>query len=75
VALISTARELAPEDFAWRPPPYEYEARLMPIDILWGHDGLRRGVEGGAAVDEIMQGVREECDAFASSTEAYRLYE
>jgi uncharacterized protein YbbC (DUF1343 family) len=73
-ALFSAVRELAPEHFAWRSPPYEYEERLMPIDILWGHDGLRRGVDAGASVDEILAGVGEECDAFASSTEPYRLY-
>ena len=28
----------------WRQPPYEYEAKLMPIDILSGHDQLRKWV-------------------------------
>jgi uncharacterized protein YbbC (DUF1343 family) len=74
VALLRAARELAPDDFAWRRPPYEYEEWLMPIDILWGHDGLRRGVDAGAAVDEILEGVDEECAAFRASTERYRLY-
>jgi uncharacterized protein YbbC (DUF1343 family) len=74
VALLSTVRGLAPDDFAWRPPPYEYEERLMPIDILWGHDGLRRGVDAGAPVEKILEGVEDECDAFAASTESCRLY-
>ena len=25
-----------PEDFAWNPPPYEYETRKLPIEILLG---------------------------------------
>lgn len=74
VALLRAARDLAPADFAWRVPPYEYEERLMPIDILWGHDGLRHGLDAGAPVDEILGGVDGECAAFAASTEAYRLY-
>jgi uncharacterized protein YbbC (DUF1343 family) len=74
VALLRAVRELAPAGFAWRAPPYEYEERLMPIDILWGYDGLRRGLDAGASVDEILAGVEEECAAFAGSTEAYRLY-
>jgi uncharacterized protein YbbC (DUF1343 family) len=28
----------------WRKPPYEYEEKLLPIDILSGHDGLRKWV-------------------------------
>jgi uncharacterized protein YbbC (DUF1343 family) len=74
VALLRAARDLAPADFAWRVPPYEYEERLMPIDILWGHDGLRHGLDAGSSVDEMLRGVDEECAAFAASTEAYRLY-
>jgi hypothetical protein len=46
----------------------------MPIDILWGHDGLRRGVDAGASAEKILEGVEDECDAFASSAESYRLY-
>ncbi|MCG6989458.1 MAG: DUF1343 domain-containing protein [Gemmatimonadetes bacterium] len=74
IALLRAARDLAPADFAWRMPPYEYEERLMPIDILWGHDGLRRGLDAEASVDEILGGVDRECATFAASTEAYRLY-
>ncbi len=74
VALLRTVRELAPTDFAWRQPPYEYEERLMPIDILWGHDGLRLGVDAGDSVDEILAGVDEECAAFRASMGKYLLY-
>ena len=36
VELIGTARELYPEAFAWKPPPYEYETEKLPIEILLG---------------------------------------
>jgi hypothetical protein len=37
----------------WRQPPYEYEAKHMPIDILSGHDGLRKWVaDAKPATDE-----------------------
>lgn len=45
VAVLAAAKELAPEHFAWRPPPYEYESVLMPIDILAGSSALREGVD------------------------------
>jgi uncharacterized protein YbbC (DUF1343 family) len=74
VAVVRTAKELAPDAFAWRRPPYEYEERLMPIDLLWGHDGLRTGVDGGRSLDELLAGVQDEADAFGRAVEPYRLY-
>jgi uncharacterized protein YbbC (DUF1343 family) len=75
VTLFSACHQLAPDDFGWRPPPYEYEERLMPIDILWGHAGLREGVEAGAGVDEILAGVDEEIEAFEASIRPHLLYD
>lgn len=43
-ALIASAASLFPE-FQWLSPPYEYEQHLPPIDILFGSEMLRRGVE------------------------------
>lgn len=75
VAILKHCRDLAPERFGWREPPYEYEEELMPIDILWGHDGLRRAVDGGSSVDEAMDGVAAEAEAFAVSVAPYTLYD
>ena len=75
VALFSAIRALAPDDFAWRPPPYEYEEVLPPIDILWGHAGLREGIDGGASVDEILEGIPDELAAFEGSIRPYLLYD
>jgi uncharacterized protein YbbC (DUF1343 family) len=75
VALLVACRAIAPNAFDWRPPPYEYEERLMPIDILWGHDGLRTGVDGGASAEEILEGADAECVAFSQSVEPYLLYD
>jgi len=75
VELFRAARSLAPDAFDWRPPPYEYEERLMPIDILWGHDGLRRGVDQGRSTDEILEGVEAECARFRRDAEPFLLYD
>ena len=47
LALIACARRLAPRAFAWRRPPYEFERRRLPIDILLGTDAIRRALERG----------------------------
>ena len=74
VAVLWAAREQAPEAFAWRRPPYEYEEVKMPIDILWGHDGLRRGIEDGLTPDALIEGVAAELDTFMEGITPFRLY-
>ena len=74
VALFRALRDQAPKEFAWRSPPYEYEERLMPIDILWGHDGLREGLEAGVSATEIVEGGDAEREAFRKEAESALLY-
>ncbi|MDD3579549.1 MAG: DUF1343 domain-containing protein [Desulfobacca sp.] len=55
LSLIAAIRELYPEQFAWRPPPYEYEYERLPFDLLTGDVALREGLEQGRPVVEIEQ--------------------
>lgn len=58
LAILAAARRLAPDDFAWNPPPYEYETEKMPIDILCGGPALRASIDRGAdaaALDSLAQ--------------------
>ena len=48
VELIDEFHRQDPSRFAWREPPYEYEHDKMPIDILYGSDGLRQAIAGGS---------------------------
>lgn len=75
VAILRACRALAPDDFTWREPPYEYEEVLAPIDILWGHEGLRTGVDAGLTAAQILAGTGEEIAAFERSVEPYLLYD
>ena len=74
VEILVAANALAPSDFAWREPPYEYEETLPPIDILWGNPGLREGVEAGLDANDILLGLGAGLDDFAASVEPYLLY-
>ncbi len=73
-AILRIARDMAPEDFAWRQPPYEYETEKMPIDILWGGTQLREGIDRGRSVEEILAGVDQELSAFEETVDEYLLY-
>jgi uncharacterized protein YbbC (DUF1343 family) len=53
IAVIAAARRLGRRRFAWRRPPYEFEHRLLPIDILLGTDRIRHAIESGADLSAI----------------------
>jgi uncharacterized protein YbbC (DUF1343 family) len=74
LAILAAAKAIAPDDFGWRAPPYEYEAEKPPIDILWGSDGLRRGIDRGASANEILTGSEAEVEAFGRAVAPYLLY-
>ena len=74
VEILVAAHALAPRDFAWRPPPYEYEETLPPIDILWGNARLREGVQQGESADEILAGVEADLEGFGTRVKRHLLY-
>jgi len=45
LSVIASARRLGRRAFQWRKPPYEFERRKVPIDILCGTDTIRRALE------------------------------
>lgn len=74
VEILVAVKALAAGSFAWREPPYEYEEVVPPIDLLWGHDGLRLGIDAGLGTADILAGVDAELAAFTRSVEPYLLY-
>ena len=75
VEILRMAREMAARDFDWRPPPYEYEHKRWPIDILWGSDKLRREIDSGMTTDNILAGVDDEMQKFTGQVEPSLLYD
>jgi uncharacterized protein YbbC (DUF1343 family) len=74
LALIAEARRQAPRHFKWRPPPYEFERKKLPIDILCGGDAIRRGIERGAPLGGLERAWRPSLGRFARSRRPYLLY-
>lgn len=74
LALFDAVNHLASGKFAWLPPPYEYETRKPPIDILFGSDQLRRALDSGCSlVDDASLTAFDEA-AWLARTDAIRLY-
>jgi uncharacterized protein YbbC (DUF1343 family) len=63
LGVIAAARKVGRRAFAWRRPPYEFEHRLLPIDILCGTDAIRKAIERGRSLSDIERswapGLRE----------------
>ncbi|MGC4092599.1 MAG: DUF1343 domain-containing protein [Polyangiaceae bacterium] len=54
LALISIAQRLAPEQFAFRDTPYEFEASRPAFDLLTGSDRARHAIAAGAPVEDVV---------------------
>ncbi len=73
-AVIRACYGAAPEAFAWRDPPYEYEHDKMPIDILAGSPTLRQQIEEQVPLDDIVASWRDGVAEFAEMRKPYLLY-
>ncbi|MCW5940627.1 MAG: DUF1343 domain-containing protein [Fimbriimonadaceae bacterium] len=74
VALLQEVVRQAGGAFAWKEPPYEYEYRLMPMDILAGNGWLRAAIDALAPLDGVRERMCEECVAFAPVRAASLIY-
>ena len=74
VEMLDEFHREAPSQAIWRDPPYEYEHVKPPIDILYGSDRLRRGLDEGTSVASIVGGWPRDEEAFRTLRQKYLLY-
>jgi uncharacterized protein YbbC (DUF1343 family) len=74
VEMLDEFHREAPDEKLWRDPPYEYEHVKPPIDILYGSDRLRLGIDAGESPASIMSGWRRDEDAFRVLRQKFLLY-
>ena len=51
--LLWAFREEMGEEFSWATGPYEYEEKILPIDLINGTDALRAWIEGRGGLKEF----------------------
>ena len=54
-AILKAVHGLYPRKFKWNMPPYEYEKKKMPIDILAGTDRFRKDIASGKSLKQMEQ--------------------
>lgn len=68
--MLSTVRQLYPNDFAWLEP---HNGRYF-FDLLAGTDRLRQDLDRGISPNEMIAGWQSELEAFKAVRERYLLY-
>ena len=74
VEMLAEFRREAPSEKLWRDPPYEYEHVKPPIDILYGSDRLRTGIDAGEDPASIVKDWRRDEEAFRELRRTFLLY-
>ena len=74
VALLHAFRACGRDDFAWRPPPYEYEHDKLPFDILAGSSELREQLQAGLTARQIAESWQAGIEAFQKARARFLLY-
>ncbi|GAB4235717.1 MAG: DUF1343 domain-containing protein [Acidobacteriota bacterium] len=72
--LLEAFRRYGGDEFAWLPPPYEYEYEKMPIDILAGTPQVRQTLDSGGAAADLAEVLEANLDEFAQLRGKYLLY-
>lgn len=73
IAMVRTVRDLYPEEFDWKSPPYEYEYERNPFDVIAGTKKLRRSIEAGETLDRICDWEKD-LETFSEVRGKYLLY-
>ncbi len=74
VAVVDAFRRASVDRFEWRPPPYEYEYKKPPIDVLYGSSKLREGLEAGTSAAELTRSWEAGVRSFLPIREKVLLY-
>ncbi|HEX8091255.1 MAG TPA: DUF1343 domain-containing protein [Blastocatellia bacterium] len=75
VAIIRAIRQLYPEQFGWKQPPYEYVNDRLPFDVINGSASIRNQIQAGAPINEIEGRWSAPLGRFSEGRKGYLLYD
>ncbi len=74
LALLQVIIKLYPDEFFWLDPPYEYEYKIMPIDILTGDPEIRKQLESGGDLESLQATWGGRLAGFINKCRALHIY-
>ena len=72
--LLQAVLATHPEDFSWIAPPYEYEFRHLPIEIILGRADIHQHLERGVSVADLERSWEPEIEDYRKLRAPYLLY-
>ncbi|MEJ2638246.1 MAG: DUF1343 domain-containing protein [Desulfosarcinaceae bacterium] len=72
--LLQIIANLYPDEFAWKKPPYEYEYRKRPIDLILGDRQLRRAIAEQVALADLERKWASDLEAYERQIAGIRIY-
>jgi len=72
--IIRTVIGLYPKRFRWRMPPYEFEKKRLPIDILCGNSWISRALENNRSVRYLNKRWEKNLKRFKRMRNKHLLY-
>jgi uncharacterized protein YbbC (DUF1343 family) len=74
LTVLDEIKRAAPSEFAWQPPPYEYEFEKLPFDIIVGTDVIREDLDAGCDPERLRQHGAAGVAEFADRRGTFLLY-
>jgi uncharacterized protein YbbC (DUF1343 family) len=74
LCLLQAIMETHRKQFSWKDPPYEYEYKKMPIDLILGDSSLRREIERGSKVSSMEEKWVNDLNGFREWRKPFLLY-
>jgi uncharacterized protein YbbC (DUF1343 family) len=74
IALLSAVMDIHRDDFEWKQPPYEYEYKKKPIDMIMGDPSLRHDLKAGGPLSIIKEKWQADLASFVSWRRPYLIY-
>ena len=75
LALLRIILETYRDKFAWKQPPYEYEFKKLPIDLIFGDSSIRPALEAGKKIEQLLKSCSKELEGFLESRKPYLIYQ
>lgn len=75
LAVLVAARELWPDDFAWRTEAYEFRDDVPAIDLLTGKPSVRAAIDDGADLDAVAGLAAGGTETYDAGRDAALLYD
>jgi uncharacterized protein YbbC (DUF1343 family) len=74
MSILQIVLELWPDRFRLKEPPYEYEYRRRPIDLIFGRPDVFDALAAGTPAREIWEGFKEDLTEFRRERERLTIY-